>query len=283
MTPTLPQCCLPEAFGLLNEHMPSLDSTDSLVAGAVAIATQYDPGADLAWVDATLQAYADRVRERVRGEQPQALLAHLHDILFHDEAFEGNADDYYNPQNSFLPSVLKSKKGLPITLSLIYKSVAERLGLRVWGVALPGHFLVAVGSELHDRDAAPMLIDPFFHGRLLTADEAHARMKDLFGPEIEWSQDLLRPATHRHWLTRILQNLLHIFGNDNRLSDVAAVLEMEMILWPGQAHLQRDLGLVLARIGLAGPASIWLGKYLRDNPQDPQRNDLKQLLDVLSA
>jgi hypothetical protein len=64
---------------------------------------------------------------------------------------------------------------------------------------------------------------------------------------------------------------------------VAAVLEMEMLLWPAQGHLQRDLALVLARIGLSRPASIWLDTYLKNNPQDPQKADLKQLLDVLSA
>jgi hypothetical protein len=64
---------------------------------------------------------------------------------------------------------------------------------------------------------------------------------------------------------------------------MAAVLEMEMLLWPGQGHLQRDLALVLARIGMARPASVWLNEYLKNNPDDPQKTDLKQLLDVLSA
>jgi regulator of sirC expression with transglutaminase-like and TPR domain len=84
-------------------------------------------------------------------------------------------------------------------------------------------------------------------------------------------------------LTRILQNLLHIFGSNRQYADVAAILEMEMVLWPNQGHLQRDLALVLARIGMSRPASVWLDTYLRNNPDDPQRTDLKQLLEVLSA
>jgi regulator of sirC expression with transglutaminase-like and TPR domain len=81
----------------------------------------------------------------------------------------------------------------------------------------------------------------------------------------------------------MLQNLLHVFGGAGQYADVAAMLEMEMILWPEQAHLQRDLALVLARIGLSQPASLWLDKYLKDNPNDPQRGDLKQLLEVLNT
>ena len=239
---------------------------------------------DPAGVENTLSQYAQRVRSRVRGSQPQALLAHLHEVLFEEEGFSGNADDYYNPFNSYLPSVLQTKRGLPITLSLLYKNVADRLGLRTWGVGLPGHFLIAMNqTEGGGQGEEPLLIDPFAGGRLLTIDEAQDRMRQLLGPEAEWSSEMLQPASNRYWLTRVLQNLLHVFGSGNQYSEMAAVLEMEMLLWPGQDHLQRDLALVLARIGLARPASVWLNQYLKNNPDDPQKTDLKQLLDVLSA
>jgi regulator of sirC expression with transglutaminase-like and TPR domain len=81
----------------------------------------------------------------------------------------------------------------------------------------------------------------------------------------------------------MLQNLLNVFGAKNYYADVAAVLEMEMLLWPEQCHLQRDLGLVLARCGLSQPASIWLDRYLQTNPDDPQKGQLQELLHVLST
>ena len=127
-----------------------------------------------------------------------------------------------------------------------------------------------------------MLVDPFAAGRVLTADEARERMREIFGDEAEWSEDLLKPASNRHWLTRMLQNLLNVFGSANQFTDVAAVLEMEMLLWPQHHHLKRDLGLVLARCGLSRPASVWLDRYLKGNPDDPQSSQLKELLQVLS-
>src|SRR5206468_3902056 len=130
-----------------------------------------------------------------------------HDVLFEEAGFTGNSDDYYAPSNSYLPAVLETKRGLPITLSLVYKIVAERLGLRVWGVGLPGHFLAGL-----DIDADVMLIDPFTGGRMLTIEEAHERLRDVLGPEVEWSDELIQPISNRHWLTRILQNLLNTFG-----------------------------------------------------------------------
>lgn len=276
MSPTLPLCCSPQSFNLLARQVTSLNSADALLQGAIAISMHQMEDVDAAAVDATIQRYVDTIRARVRGRQPQALLAHLHDYLFDEQGFQGNTEDYYNPSNSYIPAVIETKRGLPITLSLLYKVVAERLGLRCWGVGLPGHFLI--GMEM---DSEAVLIDPFAHGRLVTPEEAHERLQEMFGAEVEWSNELLRPASNRHWLTRILQNLLNVFGSTNRFSDVAAVLEMEMLLWPDQNHLQRDLGLVLARCGLSQPASTWLDRYLQTNPDDPQKGQIKELLQVL--
>ena len=275
----VPQCCSSEAFKLLVRQAETIKSSDALLNGAIAIAMHEMPEVNPQRVDQQIQRYVDAVRKRVKGSQIQAILANLHYVLFEEGGLSGNTEDYYNPANSYLPAVLATKKGLPITLSLIYKIVAERLGLRTWGVGLPGHFLVAV----EDGPEQLLLIDAFAGGRVLTRGEAHSRLQELFGPEMEWTEDMLKPASNRHWLTRILQNLLHIFGSKSQYASVAAILEMEMVLWPNQGHLQRDLALVLARIGMSRPASLWLDTYLRNNPDDPQSTDLKQLLEVLSA
>lgn len=273
----LPLCCSPRAYDLLIKQLSSLSSLDSLVRASIAVSMHQLDEVEPAEVESTLQHYADTVRSRVRGRQPQALLAHLHEFLFDEQAFTGNASDYYNTANSYLPAVLETKRGLPITLSLLYTAVAQKLGLKAYGVALPGHFMV--GLHIDDQR---MLVDPFAGGKLVNEDEAHSRLKELFGPEVEWSDELLQPATHVHWLTRMLQNLLNVFSSTGHYADVAAMLEMEMTLWPQQAQLKRDLALVLARCGLSQPASVWLDHYLKTNPNDPQRSQLQQLLDVLS-
>lgn len=278
MNLSLPLCCSRRSYSLLARQLASISSPDALLNGAIGIAMHQMEDVDPAQVDQTIQQYADTIRSRVRGVQPQAILAHLHAFLFDEMGYSGNTEDYYNPANSYLPAVLKSRKGLPITLSLIYKLVADRLGLRAWGVGLPGHFLIGV-----EMDGAPILVDPFAHGRIVTPEEAHARLIEMFGPEVEWSEEMLRPASNRHWLTRMLQNLLNVFGSTGHYADVAAVLEMEMLLWPDQSHLQRDLGLVLARCGLAQPATIWLDQYLKTNPDDPQEGQIRELLQVLGT
>jgi len=285
MKSQLPLCSAPTAFDLMRRQVAQMDSPDALLNGAIAISMHQLEHVDPARIDRIIQSYADTIRKRVRGAQPQALLAHLHEFLFEEQKFGGNADDYYNPMNSYLPAVVKTKRGLPISLSLIYKLIGERLGLRVHGIGLPGHFLVAVeqGPVTADGEQPAMLIDPFGGGRMLTGDEAQLAVEETFGEGLEWSNDMLQPVSNLHWLTRMIQNLLHIFGGNGQYADVAAMLELEMLLWPKQTHLQRDLALVLARIGMSHPASEWLNTYLKANPKDPQRSDLEQLLEVLSA
>src|SRR5688500_8856312 len=196
MKSQLPLCSSPTAFDLMRRQVPQMDSPDALLNGAIAISMHQLEHVDPNRIDRIIQSYADAVRKRVKGTQTQALVAHLHEFLFEEQGFEGNTDDYYNTANSYLPVVIESKRGLPITLSLIYKLVAERLGLRVHGVGLPGHFMVA----LEDCDTA-MLIDACSGGRMLTADEAYDRVRAAFGPEIEWNEELLQPVSNLHWLT----------------------------------------------------------------------------------
>ncbi|MEM6562108.1 MAG: transglutaminase-like domain-containing protein [Planctomycetota bacterium] len=271
-----PVACSPEPFKLMRHWAPMVESPDALLACAVAISMQRNPSVSLDKLDRTLNGIAADIRKAVRGPQQQALLAHLHHHLFDTMLFAGDGRDYYNPANSDIAEVVKRRTGLPILLSLVYKDIAGRLGLRVDGVGLPGHFVVSVAT-----DEGPMLVDPFFGGVVLSTDEAAERVRSILGPEETVTPDMLRPVSNRHWITRILQNLLGSYGAASRYNDVAAILELEMLLWPEQKHLQRDLGLCLARVGLPSEAGRWLDVYLRSNPDDPQRGDLEELLAVL--
>jgi regulator of sirC expression with transglutaminase-like and TPR domain len=286
--PFPPACSHPDAFALLHAQMlpvPAslthagrkrrLDGDDGLLAAAVAVAMHALPQTEVADTESEIAKIADAVSWHVKSGSDQAKLAYLHQILFDEYAFRGNGQDYYNPRNSYLPSVLKTRRGLPIMLAMVYKLVAGRLGLRSWGVGLPGHFVA--GVDCH----GPALVDCFHGGRLLDRDNALQLVHETAGEEAEFDESMLRPVTHRHWITRLIQNLLQIHSATGNYTDVAAMLEFELLLWPDQLHLQRDLGLVLARIGQPRPAATWIGKYLEQRPDDPQRGDLEELLSVL--
>jgi regulator of sirC expression with transglutaminase-like and TPR domain len=220
-----PLHCRSKAHEVFRAQLADLDAPGALLRAAVAISMHELPDADPAAVEQRIEAYSARVKERVKTGEARAYLAHLHAVLFDEEGFRGDEVTYDEPQNSYLPVVLERKRGLPIALTLVYKEVGERVGLAIEGVNAPGHFLAAV-----EADGRRMLVDPFGAGRVLTRDEAFARIARVSGRSLPADDDLLRPASPRQWLARMIQNLLNVFSQRDRDGDVAAMLELRDLL-----------------------------------------------------
>jgi regulator of sirC expression with transglutaminase-like and TPR domain len=220
-----PEHCRPAAFQMFAEQIPVLDTTEGLLNAAIAISMHGLDDIDPAGIEHQLQEMADQISSRVKGTQPQALLAHLHHFLFDEQGFRGNAEDYYSTENSYLSQVLASRTGIPITLCLIYKVVAERIGLRVEGVNAPGHFLARIFS-----DGDTMIVDPFFSGNVLTEPESFDRVEEFTGRAVPRNKEYLAAATHSQWLSRMLVNLQHIFATQERRADLAAMCELQSLL-----------------------------------------------------
>ena len=130
----MPAYCNPSAFAAFAEEIPRVDTTGGLFRAAFAISRHEKPGADVEQGAATIAELADTVRRRVRSENPQAKLAHLHDVLFDVAGFVGNVEDYYNPANSYLPDVLSTRRGMSINR---YSPFDARYQLSSDGVAEP--------------------------------------------------------------------------------------------------------------------------------------------------
>jgi regulator of sirC expression with transglutaminase-like and TPR domain len=220
-----PTLCRPESFFLFKKQLPILESTLGLVRAAVAISMHAREDFESHEVERRMADLGKRVRGRVRSRQPQAVLAHLHEVLFEEEGFRGNADDYYNPLNSYLPAVLELRTGIPITLSLVYKVVAEHVGLKVTGVNAPGHFVLRVMT-----DEGWMIVDPFFCGGVLTEEEAFQRIEHVSGRAVPRTDEYLAAASHSQWISRMLTNLQHVFATRDRRNDLVAMSELLALL-----------------------------------------------------
>ena len=94
--------------------------------------------------------------------KPRKVLGQINWALLVEEGFEGNRDNYFDPRNSYLNEVIDRKKGIPITLSVLYSGLADRLGVRLEGANFPAHFMLQLvdGGE-------PLFIDPFHAGEFL--------------------------------------------------------------------------------------------------------------------
>lgn len=223
-----PVHCRRRAYEQLASQLPVLESGEALLDGALALALHEMGRIDADDVSARLQSLAETICSRItRVDHVEAVLAHAHALLFDELGFTGNRDDYDAPDNSYLPRVLETRRGLPITLTLVYKLVLERVGLTVRGVAMPGHFLAAVADEQRW-----LIVDPFDGGRLLSLGEAWDLAERVSG-EPASDRDSLPLATHRHWLTRMAANLHRSFTRRDQPEDAAAMRELMQLLQLG--------------------------------------------------
>jgi regulator of sirC expression with transglutaminase-like and TPR domain len=162
--------------------------------------------------------------------------------LYEDLGFRGNAQDYYDPKNSFLNEVLDRKTGIPITLAVVVMEVARRAALVVQGVSFPGHFLLRAGPS-----DAPLFINPF-DGKLLTRPEIRALLGRATGEDREVETRLLEPATKRQILVRMLNNLRGIYSTRGDKVRLLGVLERMAVLVRSE-EVRRQLEL----LGGSGP------------------------------
>ena len=226
---TSPAYCRQEAFEAFRRGLSRIDTSSGLFEAAVAIAQHAHPEESAAEAAAAINNLGSAVERGLRSDSDEARLAHLHDLLFEIAGFCGDEKNYYLPENSYLPSVLRTKRGIPITLTLVYKLVAERIGLAVQGVNAPGHFLAAV--RCRERSGMRQIyVDPFYGGGLLTMEEAFDRIRAATGQDLHPDPALLRPATPRAWLSRMLLNLQAIFSRQGSERDVYAMQELQACL-----------------------------------------------------
>lgn len=125
----------------------------------------------------------------------------LNRVLFHEHGLRGDSDNYSDPRNSYLDQVLTRRRGIPISLSIVYLLVGERVGLHLEPVGLPGHFIVGCYDE-----PAPFFIDPFHGGQFLSAEQVFALLK---GNAINASIADLAPTPVREVLCRCCRNLIN--------------------------------------------------------------------------
>lgn len=223
---TSPAYCRPLAYGEFVSAVEQLDTLEGLFHAAFAISLHDRPDGRIEEAASIVDDLAAVVRKRVHSSAPQAMLAHLHDVLFDVVGFCGNAESYYEPANSYVGEVLKTQRGIPISLVLVYKLVANELGIVVHGINAPGHFLAGVESSLDNL----MFVDPFYGGGLLSESEVFERIVAATGRDITPAPDLLAKASHRQWLARMLHNLQALFARSGRERDQLAMQELEQLL-----------------------------------------------------
>jgi regulator of sirC expression with transglutaminase-like and TPR domain len=246
----------------------------ALDVAALEIATIEFPGLDASAASFRLDSLAEQVRSLVApAASGLDFIRGCNELLFDVLQFRGNEEDYYDPRNSCLNSVLMRRLGIPISLSLVYMEVARRLERHVYGVGLPGHFIVA-----YEDAQTRYWIDPFHRGRILSFADCCALAKETAGVDVRANPAVLAPVSNRQILVRILSNLKAIYLRGEAFDKARQVLDVLIEAMPDYAEEYRHRGLVHLRQLNHRAAKADLETYLRLEPNSPQREQVKKQL-----
>ena len=254
------------------------DHTLPLLEAAISVAQDELPGLDVQGVLGEIDALAVRLSSRLPGDAaPMHRLRLMNRFFFQELGFAGNVNDYYDVANSHLHAVIRTRRGIPITLALLYIEIASQAGLVAHGVSFPGHFLVKLRMPQGD-----VVIDPFT-GRSVSREALDAMLVPYRQRQTLAMGELgsaagsiplalyLQPAPPRDILARVLRNLKEIHRGTDDLQRLQKVLDRLVVLLPDAWEERRDRGLVRARLGAVAPAVADLSSYLEHAPDAPDR------------
>lgn len=248
------------------DYFASLVQSDldfPLLEAAVSLAHDEYPELDVQTVLDGVDQLLERLRRRIPADAaPLQKLRVLNQFFFSELGFGGNANDYYDPDNSFVHAVLQTRRGIPITLAVVWMELAQGVNLSVRGIAFPGHFLVKV-----DLPLGQAVIDPL-DGKSLSREVLSERLEPFrrrtgMVDELDTPLGLyLQSAPGRDIIARMLHNLKEIYRAQHDWARMLAVQERLIVLLPESWSEYRDRGLAHAELGNTEQALADLECYL---------------------
>jgi regulator of sirC expression with transglutaminase-like and TPR domain len=255
------------------------DASLSLIEAAASIAQDEFPALDIQAVLAEVDALAAKLKRRLPADAvPVQRLRWLNRFFFQELGFAGNVNNYYDPANSYLHNVLETRRGIPITLAVLYIEIATQIGLTARGVSFPGHFLIKLKMPQGE-----VVIDPFT-GQSLSREELNellAPYKRDRGLQGDFDVPLglfLQAASAREVLARMLRNLKEIHRGAADPLRLLAVLQRLVVLLPQVWEERRDRGIAYADLGDDIAAARDLTFYLENAPDAQDRHAVAERL-----
>jgi regulator of sirC expression with transglutaminase-like and TPR domain len=266
------QTGLAEAFATLVGPQVADEAID-LVRAALTIARTEYPDLDTESYVGRVDELAHMAAARIDdvGDAGQTIAA-LNHVLFEEAGLRGNHDDYYDPRNSFLNDVLDRGLGIPITLALIYMEVGRRLGFPLFGVGMPGHFLL----KHYDIDGCETLIDCFSGGDILSQKDCQRRLDEIYAGQMALRPEFLLAVSRRQILTRILNNLKTIYLSARNFRKALPVVDLVLVIYPRSPEDVKQRAQMRYSLGQNKGAAEDLEQYLKMSPDASDADEIRQ-------
>jgi regulator of sirC expression with transglutaminase-like and TPR domain len=250
-----------------------------VVEGSLVIALEENPSVDLDRYLAEVQAWSEAVRERLEGSRDvERIVGTINRLLFDEEGFHGENEDYYDPRSALLSEALERHAGLPITLSVLYLELSRRVGAEAAGVALPGRFLVKFTGPF-----GVIVVDPFDGGRVLSTVELQKILDGMFGGGVKLREHHLRSFSPKEILARELAQLKAAYLAQHELTRAAASIDRLLILDDRDAYEVRDRAALAMQMHAYRQAIELFERYLALMPSADDRSRVREQIAYLRA
>ena len=253
------------------------DGAVPLAEAALLLACEEYPQLEISPYLDRLDEIADFVRPKLyTGMSPLDTIEALNEVLFGIVGFRGNTENYNDPRNSFFNDVLERRMGIPITLSAVYLEVARRISFPIFGVGMPGHFLVKYGDRTQE-----FFLDPFNGGQILTREDCERRFSEMFGNEQEFTERMLDVVSPRQMLFRMVNNLKTIYLKAHAYEKSLAMVDMMLLADPDAIEQYRDRGILKVQLRRFNAAVQDFEQYVKGAPHSKDRPQVEEHLKEL--
>ena len=250
-----------------------------LVEASLVISLEDNPRLDVSRYLQQVGSWTGAVQARLEGSHDvERIVATINRLLFEEEGFHGQNDDYYDPRSALLNEALDRHAGLPITLSILYIEISRRVGVDAAGISLPGRFLVKLSGEF-----GQVFVDPFDGGRVLSTIELQVILDEMYGGGVRLREHHLRSFSAKDILGRELAQLKAAYLAQHDLQRAAASIDRLLILDQRDPFEIRDRAAIAMQMHAYTQAIDFFERYLELMPHAEDRARVREQIAYLRA
>jgi regulator of sirC expression with transglutaminase-like and TPR domain len=255
------------------------DQEVDLVEASLVIALEDVPGLAIDEYLAQVSDWSASVQQRLEGSRDiERIVESINNLLFAQEGFHGEDEDYYDPRSALISETLDTHAGLAISLSILYIEISRRIGVEAAGISLPGRFLVKLSGTF-----GQIVIDPFDGGRVLSTVEIQKLLDTIYGGGVRLREHHLRSFTPKEILARELAHLKAAYLVQHDLPRAAASSDRLLILDENDPYELRDRASIAARMHAYRAAIDCFERYLALMPHADDHARIREQIAYLRA
>ena len=254
---------------------PKLD----LVEASLVIELEDLPGLSINEYLTSVRDWSAAVEQRLEGSRDiERIVESINRLLFDEEGFHGEDEDYYDPRSALVSAMLDKHAGRPITLSILYLEISRRIGAEAVGVSLPGRFLVKFSGAF-----GQIVVDPFDGGRVLSTVELQKLLDTVYGGGVKLREHHLRSFSAKEILARELAHLKSAYLAKHDLPRAAASSDRLLILDENDPYEVRDRAAIAAQMHAYQAAIECFERYLALMPYAEDHTRIREQIAYLRA